>query len=82
MQSSLAHQMGNSGQLSSVSAAAAAEGNLSGSHRHIAELLLEQIEAADVLLLNKADTVQQEELQLLQVSADFASCSQCLDACG
>jgi G3E family GTPase len=46
---------------------AAAEAQLAGAHRHIAELLLEQIEAADVLLLNKADTVGPEELVLLQV---------------
>lgn len=44
------------------------ESGLSGSQRHIAELLLEQIEVADVLLLNKADTVSSNELQLLQVS--------------
>lgn len=50
-----------------AAAAAAPESVLSGSHRHIAELLLEQIEVADVLLLNKADTVSEQELQLLQV---------------
>jgi G3E family GTPase len=52
---------------SPADAAAVPEAALSGSHRHIAELLLEQIEVADVLLLNKADTVSGEELQLLQV---------------
>jgi G3E family GTPase len=43
------------------------ESELSGSHRHIAELLLEQVEVADVLLLNKADTVSGEDLKLMQV---------------
>ncbi|KAF6262136.1 CobW/HypB/UreG, nucleotide-binding domain-containing protein [Scenedesmus sp. NREL 46B-D3] len=49
-----------------AAAAAAAQAELSGSHRHIAELLLEQVECADVLLLNKADTVGAQELTMLQ----------------
>ena len=63
------------------SSAAAADGagggseaRLSGSHRHIAELLLEQIEVADVLLLNKADTVSRDELTLLQVGGMLVLC--------
>jgi hypothetical protein len=61
-----------------AAAAAAAggggEARLSGSHRHIAELLLEQIEVAGVLLLNKADTVSKEELALLQVCGGGGGC--------
>ncbi|KAF8071330.1 yciC [Scenedesmus sp. PABB004] len=45
--------------------AAAATAALSGGHRHIAELLLEQIESANVLLLNKADAVDAAELPRL-----------------
>jgi G3E family GTPase len=57
------------GTTAAAAAAAGAGGEsvLSGSQRHIAELLLEQIEVADVLLLNKADTVSSNQLQLLQV---------------
>jgi G3E family GTPase len=38
-------------------------------------LLLRQVECADVLLLNKADTVGQQELTMLQVRHGGSECS-------
>lgn len=62
----------HAGADAAAAAAAAAEARLSGGHRQIAELLLEQIECADVLVLNKADTVAADELPRLQVRFSHA----------